>query len=138
MAQIPDFKTLEEEVEFWETHDSAEYWDEMEEVTFEVDLHKNLLHPKLVVLTSQPPRCPRCREALEHIVIKYVAWSDEKLLIINDVPALRCQANGHEYMLEDTLDYIEYVLEDKRRKKLQPAETIKVPAFNFRMLAAAA
>jgi len=137
MAQLPDFKTLEEEVEFWENNDSAEYWDEMEEVTFEVDLHKNLLHPKLVILTSQPECCPRCKGALEHIIIKHVAWSDEKFLIINDVPALRCQTNRHEYMLEDTLDYIENVLEDDKRNKLQPAEMIQVPAFNFRMLAAA-
>ena len=137
MAQLPDFKTLEEEVEFWENNDSAEYWDEMEEVTFEVDLHKNLLHPKLVILTSQPEHCPRCKGILEHIVIKHVAWSDEKFLIINDVPAFRCQTNGHEYMLEDTLDYIENVLEDEKRNKLQPVETIQVPAFNFRMLVAA-
>lgn len=52
MAKIPDFTTLEEEVEFWESHDSADYWDEMESVTFEVDLHHNLLHPKLVMATT--------------------------------------------------------------------------------------
>ena len=32
--KLPDFSrmTLEEIAEFWETHDSADYWDQMEEV----------------------------------------------------------------------------------------------------------
>jgi predicted DNA binding CopG/RHH family protein len=32
-SRIPTFNTLEEEAEFWDTHDSAEYEDEMEIVT---------------------------------------------------------------------------------------------------------
>lgn len=31
MAKIPDFKTIEEEREFWTTHSSADYWDDMGE-----------------------------------------------------------------------------------------------------------
>jgi len=50
LARIPDFKTLDEAVEFWETHDSADYWADVEEVTFEVDRHRNLLHPRMAVV----------------------------------------------------------------------------------------
>jgi hypothetical protein len=35
-SRIPDFATLEEEAEFWDTHDSAEFEDEWEPVEFEV------------------------------------------------------------------------------------------------------
>lgn len=37
-AKLPDFEkmSLEEIAEFWETHDSADYWDLMEDATEEV------------------------------------------------------------------------------------------------------
>lgn len=35
MSKIPDFQTLDELVEFWENHDFADYWDELEEVDSE-------------------------------------------------------------------------------------------------------
>jgi len=31
MAKIPEFKTKKEERDFWATHSSADYWDDMEE-----------------------------------------------------------------------------------------------------------
>ncbi len=31
MAKIPEFKTKEEERKFWETHSSADYWDDMQD-----------------------------------------------------------------------------------------------------------
>jgi predicted DNA binding CopG/RHH family protein len=40
MPKIPDFKTTEEEAEFWETHSVSDYWDEFEPV-------KEELNPKL-------------------------------------------------------------------------------------------
>jgi hypothetical protein len=30
MKKIPEFKTIKEEREFWSTHSSADYWDDME------------------------------------------------------------------------------------------------------------
>ncbi len=40
MPKIPDFKTAEEEAEFWETHSVSDYWDEFRPV-------KEKLDPKL-------------------------------------------------------------------------------------------
>ena len=131
MAKIPDFKTLDEAVEFWETHDTADYWEDMEEVTFEVDLHRNLLHPKLVALAYRPECCPRCQHDLDDIVIEYVVLANGRLLVIRDVPALRCQTNGHEYILDETLDKVEQLLELERVAKLQPTEILTVPVFSL-------
>jgi hypothetical protein len=36
MAKIPTFKTEAEEAQFWETHDSTDYWDDTEEVEIEL------------------------------------------------------------------------------------------------------
>ncbi len=133
MTKIPDFTTLDEAVEFWESHDSADYWDDMEEVAFEVNLQQNLFHPKLVVLTHQPERCPRCHHGLEDIVIEYVSWVREHLLMIRDVPALQCRINGHEYILEETLNTIERLLALEMTQKLQPTEMLQVPVFSLKM-----
>lgn len=37
MPKIPDFKTAEEEAEFWETHSVSDYWNEFESVREELD-----------------------------------------------------------------------------------------------------
>jgi hypothetical protein len=37
---LPDFKSLNELVEFFDTHDLGEYWDEMPESNFEINLKK--------------------------------------------------------------------------------------------------
>jgi predicted DNA binding CopG/RHH family protein len=36
MARIPEFKNRQEEREFWDTHDAADYFDDTEEVEIEV------------------------------------------------------------------------------------------------------
>ncbi len=135
MAKPLEFETIEEEVEFWESHSTADYWDDMEKVEFEVDLHRNLLHPKLVFLSDQPTQCPRCHNDLEETVIQHVTLHDGRLVIIRDVPALRCRVNTHEYMLEKTLDQIEQVLNLEKTQKLPPAEMLHVPVFKLGMAA---
>ena len=123
---------LDEAVEFWETHDSADYWAELEEVTFDVDLHQNLLHPRLVILTHRPERCPRCQRELEEVTIESVLWNKGHLWVFRDVPALRC-LNGHEYILEKTIDRIEYLLNPEKTQQVQPTDMIRVPVFSLRL-----
>jgi len=129
---ISDFKTLDEAVEFWETHDSADYSAELEEVTFDVDLHQNLLHPRLAILTHRPEHCPRCQRELEEVTIESVLWNKGHLWVFRDVPALRC-LNGHEYVLEKTLDRIEGLLNPENTQQVQPTDMIRVPVFSLRL-----
>lgn len=37
-SRIPTFRTIEEEAEFWDTHDTTEFEDEFEDVTGEVEI----------------------------------------------------------------------------------------------------
>lgn len=135
MVKTLDFKTIDEEVEFWESHSSADYWDEMEKVEFDVDLHHNLLHPRLIFINDLPTKCPRCQHNLEKILIQYVTWYNGHLIVIRDVPVLRCRVNGHEYMLEKTLDQVEQLLNLENSQKLKPTETINVPVFKLEIAA---
>jgi hypothetical protein len=133
MAKIPTFETLDEAVAFWESHDSADYWEDMEEVQFELELHQNLLHPNLVILTHQPTHCPRCQHALDNVIIEYMTLDNGQFLVIRDVPAFQCQTHGHEYILEQTFHQVEQLLELEKKKKLQPTKTLKVPVFSLKM-----
>lgn len=116
MEKLPDFETLDEEIAFWESQDSSPYFKDMKEESFDVKLHKNLLHPKLVVLNQKPEHCPRCRNHLERVEIEYVAWKKGKIVVIQNVPAFRCPAFRHEYILESTLDRIENLFTLEKNK----------------------
>jgi hypothetical protein len=131
MAKPREFETVREEVEFLESHSTADYWDDMEKAEFEVDLHRNLLHPKLIFIADQPTACPRCHGDLEENHIQYVTLHDRHLVMIRDVPALRCRAKGHEYMLEKTLDQVELVLNLGKTQELRPTEMLHVPVFKL-------
>ncbi|HST20584.1 MAG TPA: CopG family antitoxin [Blastocatellia bacterium] len=38
--KLPKFETLDKLVEFFETNDTSEYWDEMPEVLFDIDIKR--------------------------------------------------------------------------------------------------
>jgi YgiT-type zinc finger domain-containing protein len=135
MAKIPDFKTLDEAVAFWESHDTAQYWEEMEDINFEVELHKNLLHPHLIVLAHRPDHCPGSQQDFEDIVIEYVTLAEGRLIVIRDVPILQCEKSGKKYILEETLDKVERLLELEKAAKVQPSETLEVPVFSLKLTA---
>ncbi len=131
LNKTADIEVLKEIAEFWESQDSADDWRDMETVEFEVDLHKNLLHPKLTVLTHRPVHCPRCQSDFDDIHIEYMTLVDGQFLVIRDVPALRCQRQGHEYSLEKTMDEVEHLLNLQKQEKLQPKTILSVPVFSL-------
>lgn len=47
-ASLPEFASLDQMVEFFDTHDMGEYWDQMVEADFEIDLKRRAY---LVTLT---------------------------------------------------------------------------------------
>ena len=51
-SRIPHFATIEEEAEFWDTHDTTEFEDEFEEVTDHVFI--GLLHDGRLILWLDP------------------------------------------------------------------------------------
>ncbi len=48
-ASLPEFASLDQMVEFFDTHDMGEYWDQMPEADFEIDLKRRTY---LVTLTT--------------------------------------------------------------------------------------
>lgn len=131
MNDIPDFQTIDEAVSFWETNDSADFWDDMEEVGFEVDLRPNFLTTKPIVMAYRPESCPQCGQGLEDTVIEYLIEDGGRLLMVRDLPALRCEGNGHLFILEETYDRLERLIALERQNKVKPASTLTIPVYGF-------
>ncbi len=132
MNDIPNFQTIDEAVSFWETHDSADFWDEMEEVDFEVEFRHNLLAAKPVILAYRPDSCIRnAGRAWKTTVIEYLIEDGGRLLMVRDLPALRCEGNGHLFILEETYDRLERLMALERQNKVKPASTLTIPVYGF-------
>ena len=131
-SSISQAQSYEEMGEFWDNHDLGDYWEETYPVKFEIAPLTNLLHPKLIILSSKLAHCPRCQQNLNVAIINYITWWQEKIQIIQDVPIFRCQDNNHEYILEKTLDQLEQLL---NLEELKPVEIVETPVFSLKMAA---
>jgi len=55
--KLPELRTREEAAQFWDTHSSADYWDDLEEVKLEID-------PRIKSPRDLSPRCPLDQKVL--------------------------------------------------------------------------
>lgn len=131
MKKVPDFNTLDEAVHFWEEHDSADFWESMESVEFDVELRRNLLTDRPFVLAHRPVSCPRCGAELEDTVIDYLLKDHDHLLMISDLPVLRCQGEDHLYLLEETYDRLQQLVVMERHHQIEPTSTLTIPVFSL-------
>lgn len=92
--------TLEDAISFLEAYDSADFWDEMEEIGVDVELRQSILTAKPIILAYRPDDCPRCGAKVQDSTIEYLVDDGGHLLMIRDLPVLRCEGEGHLYMLE--------------------------------------
>jgi hypothetical protein len=99
---------------------------------FDVQLRKNLIYPNLTVLTHLPDHCPGADESFEAILIDYVVFVGGRLLMVREVPALNCSGTGRKYILEETLDKVERLLELEQQQQVQPSEILNVPVYHLR------
>ena len=130
MTKTPKFKNMAGEVAFWETHSTADYWDESEEVHFDVDLQKNLLKPDPIILTERPLHCPQCQQLLTNTVIEYLTQNQGHLVSVRNVPVCQC-ANGHTYIIAEKFDLLLNLLEQERQHQVKPVEMLHVPVFQM-------
>ena len=126
--EIDDARKLAEE---WEAREATEDLAASDVIEFEVDLRRDLLHPRLVVLTHQPETCPRCGGELRDVAIEYMTRIQSGLVVIRDVPVLRCLSQGHEFLLETTLDRLEALIEPRQTERVEPKEMLQIPVFQL-------
>lgn len=76
---LPSFRSLDELVEFFDTHDMGEYWEQMQEAHFEVDI-KRRMHLFAIdeELASKLTQIARSRQISPEALIN--SWLREKIL----------------------------------------------------------
>ncbi|MBC8230450.1 hypothetical protein H8E77_12960 [bacterium] len=75
---LPNFKSLDELVNFFDTNDLGEYWDEMPEAHFEVDIKKRThLFSLDTELAGKLTEIARLRRVSSETLIN--AWLKEKI-----------------------------------------------------------
>lgn len=135
MAKIPDFDTLQDAAEFWDTHDSTEYLDDMEEIDVEVNIRRNIFYPKTIILSERPSTCVLCKSDLIERRIQYGHWHNERLLIINHVPIFECSQSRHMFLLAEIAEQIDQLLDLDEHQQLKPTTMMSVPVVNLAMAA---
>lgn len=77
--RLPSFRSLDELVEFFDTHDMGEYWDQMPEAHFEVDI-KRRIHLFAIdeELAGKLIQIARSRQISSETLIN--SWLREKIL----------------------------------------------------------
>ena len=78
-TNMPHFASLDELVEFFDTHDLGEYWDQMPEAHFEVDIRRRThLFAIDDELAAKLTEIARSRQIPSRVLIH--SWLREKLL----------------------------------------------------------
>ncbi len=77
--KLPSFKSLDKLIKFFDTHDVGEYWDQMPEVHFEVDLKKKRhLFSLDEELAGKISKIARSRRISSETLLNF--WLREKIL----------------------------------------------------------
>lgn len=77
--KLPKFDSLDKLVDFFDTHDMGEYWDEMPEVRFEVDIKKRThFFPLDADLAEKLNQIAKKKKTRSETLIK--SWLKEKIL----------------------------------------------------------
>jgi len=77
--KLPKFDSLDKLVDFFDTHDMGEYWDEMPEAHFAVDIKKRThFFPLDAVLAEQLNQIAKKKKTRSEVLIK--SWLKEKIL----------------------------------------------------------
>ncbi len=66
-------------------------------------------------MTDPPPRpvmCPRCDKPMHAALVKTAIWRDERVFLIENIPAQVCDSCMDQYYDEDVADALRRLAED--------------------------
>ncbi len=78
-TRIPEFKTIAEEAEWWDTHDLTDYWDEFKPV--QIKFARNLKHSIVITLAPTDLKALEAKAKERGISFPALAqeWIEERL-----------------------------------------------------------
>jgi YgiT-type zinc finger domain-containing protein len=81
---------------------------------------------------AAPPQapCPRCGEMMRTAMVKTAVWQDDRVFIVEDIPAQVCDACMEQFYDEDTTDALRRLMEEGF-PSIEPRREILVPIFSL-------
>jgi YgiT-type zinc finger domain-containing protein len=77
--------------------------------------------------------CPRCEKDMRPATVKTAIWRDDRLFVIEDIPAQFCDSCREQFYAEDTTEVLRRLTADGFRS-LTPIREIQVPIFSLKGL----
>lgn len=111
-SSLPQTDSVQELAEFWQTHDSTDFDDEMEEVPEPVFIRPN---PSQLLIKSVEPEypCYVCGSTRhEKVYVDEVFNVDGKHVMVEHIPAQRCQQCGELFFDAKTTERVLSLLHD--------------------------
>jgi YgiT-type zinc finger domain-containing protein len=67
-------------------------------------------------MNEMPPQfalCPRCDQPMSSATVRTVIWQDDKLFVVEDIPAQVCSSCMEQYYDDSVTDALRRLTEDK-------------------------
>jgi YgiT-type zinc finger domain-containing protein len=76
------------------------------------------------------PPCPRCGHGLRPATVKTAIWRDERLFVVEDIPALVCDGCAEQFYDEPTTEALRRLAAEEFSSAIATRE-ILVPVFSL-------
>jgi YgiT-type zinc finger domain-containing protein len=81
--------------------------------------------------TNSPPiPCPRCGQPMRPATVKSAIWREDRLFLVEDIPAKVCDSCMEQFYDEETSDALRRLTEDGF-SSVEPKREILVPIFSL-------
>ena len=77
-----------------------------------------------------PASCPKCGGAMSSATVKTAIWRDDRLFVVEDIPAQVCDSCMEQFYDEETADTLRRLTEEGF-SSLQPKKEVVVPIFSL-------
>jgi YgiT-type zinc finger domain-containing protein len=81
--------------------------------------------------TNAPPvPCPRCSQPMRPATVKTAIWRDDRVFLVEDIPARVCDSCMEQFYDEETSDALRRLTEEGF-SSVEPNREILVPVFSL-------
>jgi YgiT-type zinc finger domain-containing protein len=74
--------------------------------------------------------CPRCGESMRAATVKTAIWRDERLFVVEDIPAQVCDSCLEQFYDEETTEALRRLTAESF-SSLKPKKEVLVPIFSL-------
>ena len=88
------------------------------------------MSPETNETNLSPVACPRCGEIMRSATVKTAIWRDDRLFVVEDIPAQVCDSCMEQFYDEETTEALRRLTEESF-SSLKPKKKVLVPIFSL-------